>query len=649
MTNMIINELKKVKNGGYSIYWLSDQIAPYLEELTQQEEIKIITSIPRKNRLALESRAKEIFFNKILSQKKYFFSNPLVLINPYRIAPLTALILFNTEKPSAIQYTIYGKNGGEDLVLKITEYKTEHRIPIAGLYQNTKNKIVLELTDIDGNKKVKKIYIRTHRIMEALDNVVSVSKKTTQTAEEYIYVSGGFSKKSYVFDSQGEVRFYFNIGVKLYGTHMLSNGHLLFPERSISNPTFSNPHSNVFHEVDFLGRVYKTYMVENGVHHYAAEMGEDGNILLATSTLEHKCGMENAVLELDRNTGDVIKILNLNEIIDVKYQTRHDWAHVNSIQYLPKDDAVILSLRNIHSVIKINWKSFDLEWILANPRFWAESYLYDKVLKPENEEIDWFYQQHAAEVTLSKDGCKEIILYDNNIATRRPVDYFVLTDYSFVDILYINENDFTVRMDKRFETKKSLVRSNGVLRKDKKRVFGMSASLVDKSAGYRGAVQEFDYETGELVNEYLLKNDFFSAYPIKFHVNQMSKAIDLDTLYECGHVVLPSEITREEALELGFYDTNVIADKEEYKNYIFNKLLLILERDNEIRNVYAIGKKHIYRLDKSKTDQRAFDTFGNAKYYITFPLENCAEDIYTFYIQTQETILKLNETIEIQR
>ncbi|MBE5940958.1 MAG: hypothetical protein E7264_00315 [Lachnospiraceae bacterium] len=646
MKETIKNQLKRMKNGGYSIQWLTEQIEPYIEEELKQQDFHIKSDIPKWTNLALESRAKEKWFSDVLASGKYTVSSPLILINPYRIAPLTALVLFSTKEMCTVRYTILDKEDVPNITNEITEAKKDHRIPVLGLYADSKNRVLLEVIDSNGNITKKTIEISTFSTAAALLDSVVVKENKKPCSEDLIYVSGGFSQQSYMFDKRGNIRFYFNKKVKLYGTHMLSNGHLLFPEEAIANPTFSNPHSNIFHEMDFMGRVYKTYMVEKGVHHYAAEKGVGGNILLASSTLAPELGMENAVIEIDRQTGDVVRTLDLNPLFDKTYLNRHDWAHINSIQYLQDEDAVILSLRNVHSIVKIGWESQQLEWVLGDVKFWEPTAMMDKVLKPTDDTIAWFYQQHAAEVLSDVDGKKELLIYDNHIAMRRPVEHFVPTEESNLMIYEIDEKERTVILKKIYPLGLfSKIRSNGVFVKDKNCMWAMSAFLKPKIEDFSAMVDEMDYTTGELLNKFALKKDFFSAYPIHFNAEDMAKALDVQSPYEVGHVILPTPLDVKE-IEESIKNAQP-ADPEYFDSLLYSKLLLVKETDNEIRHMYAVGTKHAYHLDKDNTVQKAPNTFADQRYYITFPLDVCEKDCYTFYLQTNDNMYVLKDTVEI--
>ena len=42
------------------------------------------------------------------------------------------------------------------------------------------------------------------------------------------------------------------------------------------------------------------------------------------------------------------------DLFDDTYKTRNDWAHINSIDYIPAEESVVISMRNVHTIAKIN-------------------------------------------------------------------------------------------------------------------------------------------------------------------------------------------------------------------------------------------------------------------------------------------------------
>ena len=88
--------------------------------------------------------------------------------------------------------------------------------------------------------------------------------------------------------------------------------------------------------------------------------------------------------------------------------TGRNWAHVNSVDYDPADDSIILSSRHQSAVIKIG-RDKKVKWILAAPNGWKAG-LKEKVLTPVGHDgkplscrigkcdggFDWTWTQHTA-------------------------------------------------------------------------------------------------------------------------------------------------------------------------------------------------------------------------------------------------------------
>ena len=218
----------------------------------------------------------------------------------------------------------------------------------------------------------------------------------------------------------------------------------------------------------------------------------------------------------------------MNELFDDTYVTRSDWAHINSIEYIAKDDSVVISMRNVHTIAKISLEKGELVWILTNPKFYKETNVEDKVLKPEGD-IKWFFQQHAIQIVhdeKNKDGRLHIMLFDNHTANRRPVKWFDKEKKSNIMFFTIDEKNMTVTQDKYIPVPLSVTRSNEEYDTKTGKVFAMCANLKPPIDGYNGKIYEIDYNTGEITNEFSSELDYFSAHSIEFNINDMAKPLD---------------------------------------------------------------------------------------------------------------------------
>ena len=131
--------------------------------------------------------------------------------------------------------------------------------------------------------------------------------------------------------------------------------------------------------MDMLGKVYTEYSLEGGYHHDYFEL-PSGNILVATDDFNNKYGtVEDIIVELDRNTGEIVKKYDLKNILPMKdgqseNWTSYDWFHNNSVWYDLKTNSITLSGRHQDAVINIDYETGKLNWILGDPTNWSEEY-----------------------------------------------------------------------------------------------------------------------------------------------------------------------------------------------------------------------------------------------------------------------------------
>ena len=81
-----------------------------------------------------------------LKQTDYTPENPLILVNPYGISPLTALISFSTPTPSSVGITIQGKDAETTISHTFSTISEKHIIPVYGLYEG-KNTVLLQVRE----------------------------------------------------------------------------------------------------------------------------------------------------------------------------------------------------------------------------------------------------------------------------------------------------------------------------------------------------------------------------------------------------------------------------------------------------------------------------------------------------------------------
>ncbi|MGN0244192.1 MAG: aryl-sulfate sulfotransferase [Lachnospiraceae bacterium] len=494
-------------------------------------EVKVEEALP------VTSQQIDDQIQQLLEQSDYGFDEPYIIVDPYQNSPLTAVALFKTEEEVGVRFTVVGDKKRDNVSGTVSASK-EHRVPIVGLYPNRENKVKLEL--LDTNQQVvdtRTVTIQTDPLPTTMKDLVKTEQYKKKSVYGLIEVSGQSTPHCFAYDSSGTVRWYLSMDNGGYGMFPISGGHFMLQADGILIPTDEKPHTTEFYEMDYLGRVYNVYYAKNGVHHEIIEKTEGGNLLILTSSIDGH--VEDVVQELDRETGKIVKSLDMREIFGDTHVDMIDWAHLNTCSYNAETDTVILSPRNVHSGIKVNWTTNELEWILSDPSFWEGTPFEDKVLKPVGDVV-WAYQPHSIyEVPYDIDNNKNtmhIALFDNHWDKTRKIDTFDGLKGSYVTIYNINEKKKTVSMEHTYEGVKSKITSNYRLNYEKKRVFSMGGVLDPLYNGQKSMIYEFDYDTEKVLNQYSLKNTFYRAYEFEPDYDVLATPMNIGENYLRGEL-----------------------------------------------------------------------------------------------------------------
>lgn len=320
---------------------------------------------------------------KYMSDKQYTFNNPKVIKNPYKISPLSALIIFQTSDKEEIKVTINNEE-----VTTITSSQN-HAIPIYGLYAGKDNKVVLTRPNGD----TKEVTITTE---EYQDKDLNISISDSKLNDDLYFLSGVEGTIMKAFDKQGNIRWYLT-SMYSHDVEFLANGHLLLSNGVAG--TLPQSYSGMV-EVDYLGKVYKYYNLSGGYHHEANELS-DGSIMVASSNPQAN-RMGDYVVILDPNTAKVKETLDLYEVvknIDPTFAStlEYDWAWNNSLDYNEKTKDLIMSLRGRNSVISINFETKKINWIFGDISNWSSAFA-EYILTP-SEGTRYPNGQHSAFLT----------------------------------------------------------------------------------------------------------------------------------------------------------------------------------------------------------------------------------------------------------
>ncbi|MBF7097196.1 aryl-sulfate sulfotransferase [Alkalibacter mobilis] len=458
---------------------------------------------------------------KKIADSDYTPENPLVILNPYEVSPLTAVVGFKTLEPVEIILTIPGDVEEDTLTFKFPE-DTKHYIPVFGLYPGRKNQIKIQTLSNGSLISTNTIEIQTDGLPVELENAVTVTDSSDTSYGGLTLVSGGFYRNLYAFDSLGNIRWYLNTETDAHGYFPMENGRFMLISGYSMIETETRDYARYIYDMDLLGRLHKVYDIPTGIHHEIIEKNKNGNLLMLGNSLDGH--VEDTILEVNRSTGEILKELNLESLIfDTKYNDRYDWAHMNSISYDRSENTLIVSARDLSSLIKIDWATDEILWILSDPQIWKETAYIDHVLNLEGSSF-WHYEQHAAfelEEDLDSDPeTLDLMLFDNRVIRNETMQITIKEDSgrSSVTQYAINENNGTVKQVKRFPNSSAFITSNFEYFSDRDLLIAYHGSLKETPESpintMWGEIYEYNYSSGELVHSFKLKYGFYRAHKL---------------------------------------------------------------------------------------------------------------------------------------
>lgn len=619
-----------------------------LEASVDVEEATVITAMDMETELTMPEQTQAIS-DAIVAEVEangYTFDDPLVILNPYQNTPLTAVVAFVTDDACEVRVTVKGKTEEQDITDMI-DAAALHIIPVLGLYAAYDNEVVLELLDADGNVTgTTTVTITTEALPSSLQGEVEVDTYTTESSMGLMLVSGLSAPYAYAFDETGEIRWYCTVEWEYYGLFLLENGHFLIEAENVLYPNASMPNSCEFWEMDYLGRVYNVYYFPEGVHHDIQEMTPDGNFLILTNSND---GYEqNMIQEIDRETGEVVKSLNLNELFaGLDYIDRDDWCHTNTVSYDEETDTILISCRNLHSVIRIDWSTDEILWILADPTVWEGTGYEDKVLTA-TEDFQWQYQQHAA-YALEEDldgnpDTVEIMLFDNHYSAYRKVSTYDYTQASYVKIYSVNAEEMTVTLLKNYETAYSVITSNAFYDSDANRVFSVNAYLSTYlNTTNRGEIYEIDYESGKILNSWKITHRFYRGYSVSFSLNDCAGAFELSDNYIRGTLRMPVEVDAEDAVRI---TDNETLSTDTVSFTLRGDVLYMEGSDHMYTQIIFNGTEHTYVYDITDIKSQSSDV-DSYRYEIPIPLGELEADTYTIQVMYNDELYNIEGSFTI--
>lgn len=299
-------------------------------------------------------------------------------LNPYNLAPLTALLKIKAEKPCRASIKVLGKMPMEQ---SFEEFSDSLNIPVLGLYPDTINEVVVTL-QYEGGQVEETVKIKTDAIPASFPDI-EINKIDRQSMEPgwhacdiHYAQHGKFHSIPMAFDDDGKVRWYLDLSFaeEMVGPfQILSNGAILMSSR------------HVIYEFDMLGQLLrKTDVDQNyGMHRDKVEL-PDGTLLICVGKRNDIINLDGVetisdsdfIMHFDRKNGKILKEWDMAKHLDVsRKDINHlrpgDWFHMNGLAFNEKDSTIIVSGKN-QGLAKISWND-ELQWIMSPKRSWENA------------------------------------------------------------------------------------------------------------------------------------------------------------------------------------------------------------------------------------------------------------------------------------
>lgn len=589
----------------------------------------------------------------------YTIDEPNIILNPYEISPLTALVMFETSDYVSPTVTVVGKSEKTTYIHTFKESKT-HYLEILGLYPDYNNEVIISYGDV-----TKKIYIQTGKLPNDFVTPSSIYKDEDKLNNELYFYTPSSRGYTCAYDINGDVRWYLTENF-IWEINRLRNGNLLLStDKLINNPYYMTG----LYEMDMLGKIYFEYNIDGGYHHDYFEM-PSGNILVLSNNFANGT-VEDYIVELDLKDGSIVKKFDLTDILPMdegksENFTTYDWFHNNSVWYDEKTNSITLSGRHIDAVINISYDTGKLNWIIGDSTNYSSEWQ-KYFFKPIGDNFEWQWSQHSAKITPegyvfifdngnNKSKIKEDYVDASNSYSRGviyKIDTINMTieqiwEYGkergsdfyspyISNVLYLEENHFVVHSG-------GIVKVNGI-------PYNYPAGLSNEDVSLKSDTVEL--LNNEVIYELVLPTNNYRVRKMEMYSNSEYKqgiGVRLGSISKTEESNKHTIIVKSKDIDNNYNKHNITFDKE-VDRLVFSGTFL---KDDKVKIILDkfLGKKEYDVIVRKRpytamcvdvfTDKEEKDGIKVIKYINNTGLNGK----YLIYVSINGTIYKTNKYVE---
>jgi len=387
-----------------------------------------------------------------LNSEAYAMDEPLIIYNPYGTNNLSVNVYFTTAVDSKVSYVVsvddsdipdYSQtlyNEGED------NYTTEHSYQIIGLVPGYDNEISLTATTVEGVSTIYTYSVDMSAVECESDTILdNVAGESDAELTEGLFVLFGldkaFNANNYVYDNNGVLR-----------ADLVINDYRSDRIVFIDGKLYYNTDVDEFAVIDRLGRIEKLYSIDGYIMHHDYVYDETNNkfLILVNSEEEEDTTIEDLIISLDLDTGEVEEVVDMKDLLPEIYDTAEmpesgentyggtglDWIHLNSLSIVNGEGDIVLSGREISTVIYVEnvYENPAVKYMIADEAVYADTIYSDLVLEKVGDFVNQAGQHtitYAADESL-EEGQYYLLMYNNNYGASNTRDDFPWDAYEGV-------------------------------------------------------------------------------------------------------------------------------------------------------------------------------------------------------------------------
>ena len=475
---------------------------------------------------------------KNLPEVSWSATRPLAVLNPFGTGSNGLYLYFETDMATSVSYTIHVEDPDiPDFTAQAAEasgeeYTRTHELQLIGLVAGRTNQVTLTITGKWGNtRQMVSFSVDMPENRSGYDTQLEVTEGESQAQQsEGLFAMmrvNGHLGYGFFFDDAGVLRY--ELVLEGYG-----------PDRILfeGDEMITCVSSSKLARIDGLGRVTGVWDLGEYDLHHDIGFGAEGEVLALAEERGAET-VEDRLLSIELESGQVTQLLDFSQWMEPYYSMTRpvgpsddffwqagewDWIHLNSLVYLPEEDALILSSRETSAILKLTDLHGDpqLDWIAGDDRFWQDTPYAQDCLAQEGEFVPQ-YGQHCVEYygPGEEEGVYYLSFFNNNYWSLNSRDFTLEVDPSVGTGLYssgsessqvyvyrIDENQRTFSLEESFDVPYSSIVSNA----------SVSGENWVVNSGVAMVFGEYD-SSGTLIREYayecIMQNYRTFKYPME--------------------------------------------------------------------------------------------------------------------------------------